>query len=101
MAFNLYQPTSVANVFGKWLFGIDTKFKIILRVGAIVVIWSLWLSRNDKVFNDKKLFSFAGYLHSHMYSPFVVHVTTDGVSRPFYGGFCAIEENDEGYFYPT
>jgi hypothetical protein len=24
------------------------------RVGAIAYIWSLWLCRNDKVFNDKK-----------------------------------------------
>jgi hypothetical protein len=24
-----------------------------IRVGAIVFIWSLWLCRNDKVFNDK------------------------------------------------
>ena len=40
-------------MFGNWLHGIDNKFKTILRVGALAVIWSLWLCRNDKVFNDK------------------------------------------------
>ena len=50
---NLYPPKSVANVFGNWLNGIDKKFRTVIRVGAIAVIWSLWLSRNDKVFNDK------------------------------------------------
>ena len=50
---NLYPPNSVANVFGNWLHEIDKKFRTVIRVGAIAVIWSLWLSRNDNVFNDK------------------------------------------------
>ena len=53
IASNLYQPKSVANKFDNWLHGIDKKYKTVIRVGAIAVIWSLWLSRNDKVFNDK------------------------------------------------
>src|ERR1041385_5306020 len=48
MASNLYQPTSVANIFGNWLNGIDNKLKTILRVGALAVIWSLWLCRNAR-----------------------------------------------------
>src|SRR3954466_14193502 len=39
-----YEPT---------LHGIDNKIKTILRVGALAVIWSLWLCRNDKIFSDK------------------------------------------------
>jgi hypothetical protein len=53
VASTLYPPTSVANVFGNWLHGIDSRFKLLLRVGALAVIWALWLSRNDKIFNDK------------------------------------------------
>jgi hypothetical protein len=49
----LYTPTSIANIFGNWLHGIDYKYMILLRVGAMALIWSLWLCRNDKVFNDK------------------------------------------------
>ena len=41
IASNLYQPKSVANVFGNWLNGIDKKYKNVIRVGAIAVIWSL------------------------------------------------------------
>ena len=48
----LYPPRSVANIFGNWLNGVDRRFKILIRVGALAVIWSLWLCRNDKVFND-------------------------------------------------
>ena len=55
IASNLYPPRSVANIFGNWLHGIDHRFRTIIRVGAIAVIWSLWLCRNDKVFNDKNV----------------------------------------------
>jgi hypothetical protein len=54
-AFTLYPPCSVANIFGSWLYGIDTRFKIIVMAGALVITLSLWLCRNDKVFNDKNL----------------------------------------------
>ena len=49
----LYPPCSVAIFFGNWLCGIDHKFRILIRVGALDIIWSLWLCRNDMVFNDK------------------------------------------------
>jgi hypothetical protein len=54
VASDLYHPHSVANIFGNWLHGIEHKFKILIRVGPLAVIWSLWLCRNDKVFNGKK-----------------------------------------------
>ena len=43
----LYPPRSVAKNFGNWLNGVGPRFKLLIRVGAIVVIWSLWLCRND------------------------------------------------------
>jgi hypothetical protein len=52
-ASGLYPPTSIANVFGNWVHGIDYKYRILLRVGAMALIWSLWLCRNDKVFDNK------------------------------------------------
>jgi hypothetical protein len=41
VASGLYTPTSIANIFGNWLHGIDYKFLILLRVGAMALIWSL------------------------------------------------------------
>jgi hypothetical protein len=52
-ASGLYTPTSIANIFKNWILGIDYKYMILLRVGAMALIWSLWLYRNDKVFSDK------------------------------------------------
>jgi hypothetical protein len=73
VASSLYPPTSVANIFGNCLHGIDLRFRMLIRVGALVVIWLLWLCRNDKVFYDKKcsllqvLYRCTGILH--LWSP--------------------------------
>jgi hypothetical protein len=53
VASTLFPPCSVTNIFGNWLNRIDNRFKKHIRVGAIAFIWSIWLCRNDKVFNDK------------------------------------------------
>jgi hypothetical protein len=65
---------------------IDHRFQMLIRVGALAIIWSLWLCRNDKVFNKKKPFSFAGYLLVHQYSLIVVASTSCGESGPIYRG---------------
>jgi hypothetical protein len=39
--------------FENWVHGIDNKYIILLKVGAIELIWSLWLCRNDKDFDNK------------------------------------------------
>lgn len=54
IASNLYLPSSVVNMFGNWLLGIDDKYIILLRVGTLTLILLLWLCRNDLVFNGKK-----------------------------------------------
>ena len=52
--FNLIPPTSVHNLFTCWLEGINRKLKSQILVGANVICWVLWLTRNDIVF-DKVL----------------------------------------------
>src|SRR3954462_15136813 len=32
--------------------GIEDKYGTLFRVGALSIIWSLWLGRNDKIFNN-------------------------------------------------
>jgi hypothetical protein len=49
----LFPPCNITNIFGNWLNGINNRFQKHIRVGAIAFIWSLWLCRNDKLFNDK------------------------------------------------
>ena len=48
----LYPPTSVANIFSNWLHWVDHRFNVLIRVGQLSIIFSLWICRNDKVFND-------------------------------------------------
>jgi hypothetical protein len=88
VASTLFSPCSITNIFGNWLNRINNRFKKYIRVGAIAFIWSIWLCKNDKVFNDKKLFYLAGYLQGHWYTLFMVISAASGGSRPLYGGLC-------------
>ena len=54
IASTLYPPTSVANIFGNWLNGIDKRDRVHIRVGAIALLWSLWLCRNSVIFEAKR-----------------------------------------------
>jgi hypothetical protein len=102
-ASSLYPPTSVANVLGNWLHGIDLRFRTLIRVGAIAVIWLLWLCRNDKVFYDKNcsLLQVIYRREQYRYALFVVTSSAVGEQRPVYGGLYTTGGYDEGYFFPT
>jgi hypothetical protein len=49
VASNLYPSSSAASTFGNSSRGIDHKCIILIRVGAVALIWSLWLCRNEMV----------------------------------------------------
>ena len=48
---NLY---SVSNMFGNWIQGISKDLKPLVLLGAAATYWSIWLCRNDIVFEKKK-----------------------------------------------
>jgi hypothetical protein len=79
---------------------VDDRFKQHIRVGAVAIIWSLWLYRNDKVFSNRTI-SLAGYLPVYWYSPFVVISTEGGASRPIFGGLFTVGGYNDGYFFPS
>ena len=53
VASNLYPPCSVANIFSNWLHNLDNTLRKHIRMGAIGLLWSIWLCRNGRVFNAK------------------------------------------------
>jgi hypothetical protein len=59
-------------------------FKILIRVGVIIVLGSLWLCKNDKVINDKNVFSYAGNLPMYYFAAFMVVTSAYGGSIPLY-----------------
>ena len=100
VASNLYPPSTVTNIFSNWLHGIDNTFRNRLRVGAIALLWSLWLCRNDRVFNAK-LSSPMHVIFLCSLSPGVVYSSASGTPRPVYGGLLAVGASGERYFYPA
>jgi hypothetical protein len=53
MTFRISKPCNVANMFGTWLSGFDRNIRNIVLLGAVTTCWSLWLHRNDIVFEKK------------------------------------------------
>jgi hypothetical protein len=51
-------------MFGSWLNGVGTKLKQILLAGASALVWTIWLSRNELVF-DKALTKYFMQLAKH------------------------------------
>ena len=49
--FGLLKPKNVIDMFGSWLQGVKWKEKNLILTGVSVVCWSIWLSRNDSVFD--------------------------------------------------
>jgi hypothetical protein len=58
MTLGLAPPKNINNLFGNWLKGIPKKELTQIRVGVCAVIWTMWNTRNDFIFNKPKTHSF-------------------------------------------
>jgi hypothetical protein len=54
MNFGLAPPKNITNLFGNWLMGISKNDLTKVSVGVCAVVWALWNTRNDFVFNKPK-----------------------------------------------
>jgi hypothetical protein len=73
MTFNIVPPTNITNLFRNWLHGVSKKDKIQIRVGACAILWALWNTRNDVVFNQSQNFLlFAEYTLGHALDLYMV-----------------------------
>jgi hypothetical protein len=60
ITFGLSTPINMHHVLGGWVQGMNDKDRKILLVGVGAMLWSIWLSRNDIVFNKT---SISSYMH--------------------------------------
>ena len=51
VSFNILPPVSIFHMFNGWLNGINKELMYKILVGASALCWTIWLSRNDMVFN--------------------------------------------------
>ena len=58
LAFNIRPPVNITNMFGNWLKGVSKKLVAQIRVGLCALIWAIWNTRNDYIFNNAKSSSF-------------------------------------------
>jgi hypothetical protein len=60
--------------------------KLKIRVDVCAVIWAIWNTRNDFLFNSRKNLFLARYLYGYQLNLYVVLSSTRGAARG--GGFC-------------
>jgi hypothetical protein len=53
LAFGISKPSSVSNMFGSWFGGFGKDLRDLSLLGAAIVCWAIWLSRNGIIFEKK------------------------------------------------
>ena len=61
--FSITPPTSVNNLFGNWLVGVDKDTKAYICIGVCAFLWAMWNCRNDVVFNGARTEQFLQVIH--------------------------------------
>ena len=65
--FNILPTTSITNMFGNWLSGVDKTTKARIRIGVSAFMWAIWNCRNDVVFNKVRDAHFLQVVHRATY----------------------------------
>lgn len=90
MAFNIYPPLNITNLFGNWLHGVQNKEKARIRVGVCALLWAIWHVRNNFIFNKMSFPSFLQvipiaihwiHMWSYLQSPDERHAMDIGCNR--------------------
>ena len=58
IAFNVHPSISVHMLFGTWLNGVDTHIAKHIRIGICALLWAIWNTRNDMIFNGTTFTNF-------------------------------------------
>ena len=54
VVFGLSQPSSVDDLFNRWCKVGDSKHNLLLQTAASAICWTIWISRNEVVFDKCK-----------------------------------------------
>jgi hypothetical protein len=66
-------------MFGSWLAGLYNNLKARVLLGVSATCWSLWLYRNNVVFNKiSHIFTFAGYTFSYSLASYMAILQKSG-----------------------
>jgi hypothetical protein len=98
-ASGLSQPHSVSSMLGSWLYGLSKELKSLALLGAAATCLSLWLCRNDLVFEKKCIFSFTSYLLDYTLAPYMGCPTDVNFTRFGCSGISTIGVGGQVVFY--
>jgi hypothetical protein len=86
------KPSNVAHMLGQWLQGLSGTMQSIALLRAPTLCWSIWLCRNNIVFQNQNLcFFYAGYLCSYPLGSVMGYPSTGGFTGACYGGLASLD----------
>jgi hypothetical protein len=98
LTFGLKPPMSIGHISTSWLQNIPLDDKKLILVVARVKCWSIWLSRNDAVFNKSHIFFYACYFQGYTLDTHMVFVSKGG-KRNILKSACRIIETLTMYIF--
>uniref|UniRef100_A0A452Z303 Uncharacterized protein n=1 Tax=Aegilops tauschii subsp. strangulata TaxID=200361 RepID=A0A452Z303_AEGTS len=54
----IHPPTSINTLFGTWLNGVDKYIAKRIQIGICALLWAIWNTRNDMIFNGTNFTNF-------------------------------------------
>ena len=85
---------------GSWLNGIYKEYKPLVLLGVTVLCWSVWLCRNAVVFDNKKIFIFAGYLLNYALAPYMGYPSEVYFAGQACSSLSFVGTGGQGFFCP-
>lgn len=58
ITFNVIPPTCINSIFTTWLNEVDVRVSKLIRIGICALLWAIWNTRNNIIFNGKKFNNF-------------------------------------------
>jgi hypothetical protein len=55
ISFNIQKPISVLHLFNDWASSMSRNIRKLLLIGVAALIWAIWTSRNDIVFDNSPI----------------------------------------------
>ena len=100
IALNLAKPQSILHMFGSWLYGVKKELRSLVLLGVGVIAWSIWLHRNDIVFEKKNYSPLQVILCRYPPTPFLVYSPAIGYVGYSCSGLAAVGAGGEGLLFP-
>jgi hypothetical protein len=99
LAFGISRPSNIHNMFGNRIGGFENDHKGLALLRTATVCWSIWLGRNELIFENKiSLSPLQGYFYCSPEASRMGCATEVGLMQFFSNGYAIFDSSGQGVF---